>query len=125
MKTNEITYSIINAAYNVHNSLGPGLLESAYERCLAWELNEAGLLVELQKDLPLAYKDIYLDCGYRVDLFVENSVVVEIKSTDGINDLHLAQTLTYLNLLKQEIGLIINFNVRSLRNGIKRVINPV
>lgn len=124
-KTNDITHSILNAAYRVHTEIGPGLLESAYEHCLAYELKQDGLYVEVQKPLPLVYKEVKLECGYRVDLFVENEVVVEIKSTDGINDLHLAQTLTYLKLLKKEIGLILNFNVKSLKHGIKRVINTV
>jgi GxxExxY protein len=125
MKQNEITHSILNAAYRVHTELGPGLLESAYENCLAYELNQDEIYVETQKPLPLVYKEVKLECGYRVDLFVENEVVVEIKAVDGINDLHLAQTLTYLKLLKKEIGLILNFNVTSLKNGIKRVINSV
>lgn len=123
MRQNEITHSILNAAYRVHTELGPGLLESAYENCLAYELREGGIYVETQKPLPLVYKEVKLECGYRVDLFVEKEVVVEIKATDGINDLHLAQTLTYLKLLKKEIGLILNFNVKSLKQGIKRVIN--
>jgi len=123
MEQNEITHSILSAAYKVHTELGPGLLESAYENCLAHELRENDIFVEAQKALPLVYKEVKLECGYRVDLFVENEVVVEIKATDGINDLHLAQTLTYLKLLNKEIGLILNFNVKSLKQGIKRVIN--
>lgn len=123
MQINQITHSILNAAYRVHTELGPGLLESAYENCLAYELRQDEIYVETQKPLPLVYKEVRLECGYRVDLFVENEVVVEIKATDGINDLHLAQTLTYLKLLKKEIGLILNFNVKSLKQGIKRVIN--
>ena len=123
MEINQITHSILNAAYRVHTELGPGLLESAYENCLAYELRQDEMYVETQKPLPLVYKEVKLECGYRVDLLVENEVVVEIKATDGINDLHLAQTLTYLKLLKKEIGLILNFNVKSLKQGIKRVIN--
>lgn len=123
MRQNEITHSILNAAYRVHTELGPGLLESAYENCLAYELRQDGIFVETQKPLPLVYKEVKLECGYRVDLFVEKEVVVEIKATDGINDLHLAQTLTYLKLLNKEIGMILNFNVKSLKQGIKRVIN--
>jgi len=123
MKTNEITHTILDCAYRVHTELGPGLLESAYEHCLAWELRDKGLLVETQKPLPLIYRDVKLDCGYRLDLYVENQVVVEVKATDGINDLHLAQTLTYLKLLNKKIGLILNFNVPSFKQGIKRVIN--
>ena len=123
MKQNEITHKILNAAYKVHSALGPGLLESAYEHCLAYELRDDGMEVEIQKPLPLVYKEVKLECGYRVDLLVENEVVVEIKAADGIHDLHLAQTLTYLKLLNKEIGLILNFNVISMKNGIKRVIN--
>ena len=122
MTTNQLTYSILGAAYKIHSELGPGLLESAYEHCLAYELKESGLFVEIQKPLPLTYKEVRLDCGYRLDLFVNNEIVVEVKSADAIHDLHLAQTLTYLKLLKKEIGLIINFNVKNLKNGIKRVI---
>ena len=125
MNINQITHNILNAAYRIHTELGPGLLESAYEHCLAYELREDGIYVETQKPLPLVYKEVKLECGYRVDLFVENEVVVEIKATDGINDLHLAQTLTYMKLLDKEIGLILNFNVTSLKQGIKRVINSV
>jgi len=116
METNQITHSILNAAYKIHTELGPGLLESAYEHCLAYELKESGLFVELQKPLPLIYKEVHLECGYRLDLFVNREVVVEVKSVDGIQDLHLAQTLTYLKLVEKEIGLIINFNVKSLKN---------
>ena len=123
MDLNKITHSILNAAYRVHTELGPGLLESAYENCLAYELEQDEIYVETQKPPPLVYKEVKLECGYRVDLFVENEVVIEIKATDGINDLLLAQTLTYLKLLNKEIGLILNFNVKSLKQGIKRVIN--
>ncbi len=122
MKTNQITYSILGAAYKIHSELGPGLLESAYEHCLAHELRESGLFVEIQKPLPLIYKEVHLECGYRLDLFVNNNVVVEVKAVEQIHDLHLAQTLTYLKLVKKEIGLIINFNVKDLKSGIKRVI---
>ncbi len=125
MKQNEITHNILNVAYKVHTELGPGLLESAYEHCLAYELRESGLFVESQKPLLLVYKEVKLECGYRVDLFVEKEIVVEIKAADGINDLHLAQTLTYMKLLNKEVGLILNFNVTSLKRGIKRVINSV
>jgi len=123
VETNEITRRILKAAYTVHSGLGPGLLESAYENCLAYELKEEGLNVETQKPIPLEYKDVRMECGYRLDVLVENEIVVEIKATDGINDVHLAQTLTYLKLLDKKIGLILNFNVTSLKKGIKRVIN--
>ena len=123
MRQNKITHNILNAAYKVHTELGPGLLESAYENCLAYELRQNGMYIETQKPLPLVYKDVKLDCGYRIDLLVDREVVVEIKATNGIHDLHLAQTLTYLKLLNKEIGLLLNFNVKSLKKGIKRVIN--
>jgi len=123
LKQNEITHKILNAAYKVHSDLGPGLLESAYEHCLVYELRQDGMEVEIQKPLPLVYKEVKLECGYRVDLFVENELIVEIKAADGIHDLHLAQVLTYLKLLNKEIGLILNFNVKSMKNGIKRVIH--
>lgn len=123
MRRDELTHAILNAAYRVHTALGPGLLESAYEHCVAYELRQDGLIVETQKALPLVYKEVKLECGYRVDLFVENEVIVEIKAVDAIIDLHLAQTVTYLKLLDKEIGLMLIFNVKSLKQGIKRVIN--
>ena len=106
----------------VHTALGPGLLESAYEECLFYELKQTELKVEKQKPLPLLYKEIRLDCGYRIDLFVDERVIVECKSVESLNDLHLAQILTYLKLIKCKVGLLINFNVKHLKDGIKRVI---
>ena len=123
MIENEITEKIIKCAMSVHTSLGPGLLESAYEECLFYELSEEGLQVVKQKPLPLVYKEVKLECGYRVDLLVESKVVVEIKAVEAFNDIHLAQVLTYLKLSGCRIGLLLNFNVLHLRNGIKRVIN--
>ena len=120
---NELTGQIINAAFKVHTKLGPGLLESSYEHCLAYEIQKAGLHVEAQKPLPLVYEEIKLDCGYRVDLLVENQIVVEVKSTDGLHDIHIAQVLTYLRLMNRGLGLLLNFNVLSMKDGIKRVIN--
>jgi GxxExxY protein len=123
MSENELTGKIIGCAIKVHNTLGPGLLESAYKECLNYELIKSGLIVEKEKQLPLVYEEVKLECGYRADLFVEKSVIVEIKSVDALNDIHLAQTLTYLKLAKRRIGLLINFNVLQLKSGIKRVIN--
>ncbi len=123
MIQNKITDKIIGAAINVHRELGPGLLESAYQECLFYELLNSGLKVEKEKALPLVYKEVKLDCGYRIDLIVENEIIVELKSVDQLNDLHLAQILTYLKLQNKKIGLLINFNVSQLKDGLKRVIN--
>jgi GxxExxY protein len=118
----ELTGSILNCAYKVHTALGPGLLESAYEECLHYELDKAGLVVFKQKPMPLIYAEKKLDLGCRIDLLVDNKVVVEIKSVEAINPVHLAQLMTYLKLSKCRIGFLINFNVVSLKDGIKRVI---
>lgn len=122
MKINQLTEKILRCAYTVHTALGPGLLESAYEECLFYELKQASLIVEKQKPLLLIYKEVKLETGYRIDILVENSVVVEIKSVEALNDVHAAQILTYLKLSKVKIGLLINFNVASLKNGIKRFV---
>ena len=118
----ELTGSILNCAYKVHSALGPGLLESAYEECLHYELHKAGHEVIKQKPMPLIYEEKKLDLGYRIDLFVENTIIIEIKSVDTLNPVHLAQLMTYLKLSDCRIGFLINFNVVSLKNGIKRVI---
>jgi GxxExxY protein len=123
MEDNIITKKIIGAAINVHKELGPGLLESAYQECLFYELLQQDLLVEKEKPLPLVYHDVKLEIGYRIDLFVEKRIVVEIKSVDQLNDIHLAQVLTYLKLSNSRIGLLINFNVTQLTQGLKRIIN--
>jgi len=123
MDINDITGTIINCAIGVHKELGPGLLESSYEECLFYELVKRDLIVQKQKPLPLVYKEVKLEIGYRVDLLVENKVVVEIKSVDALNDIHLAQILTYLKLSECKVGLLINFNVSLLKNGIRRVVN--
>ena len=123
MTENEISNRVIGCAISIHSALGPGLLESAYAECLHFELLQAGLKVEKQKPLPLIYRDVKLDCGYRVDLLIENKVIVEVKSVDGLNDIHLAQILTYLKLSGCKLGLLINFNVLRLKEGIKRVVN--
>jgi GxxExxY protein len=122
MELNEITEKILKCAYIVHTELGPGLLESAYEECLFYELKKNGFIVEKQKALPLIYQEVKLDIGYRIDLLVENKIVIEIKAVEAFTDVHIAQVLTYLKLSKCKIGLLINFNVTSLKNGIKRLI---
>ena len=114
MKENDITEIIIGCAMKVHSSLGPGLLESAYEACLFHELTKTELTVERQKPIPLVYDEIQLDCGYRSDILANNLVVVEIKTVEVLTDLHLAQVLTYLKLTGCKVGLLINFNVKSL-----------
>ena len=119
-KYSELTSKIIACAIEVHKALGPGLLESAYEECLAYELRNAGLRVEQQKALPVVYKDIKLDCGYRIDILVEDTVVVELKSVDALSPVHEAQILTYLKFSEKKIGLLMNFNVTLLKNGMKR-----
>jgi GxxExxY protein len=123
MTENQIANQIIGCAIDVHKALGPGLLESAYQECLFYKLQQDGLVVEKEKSMPLVYEGIQLDVGYRIDLLVENKVVIEVKSTDGFKDIHLAQTLTYLKLGDYRLGLLINFNVVLLKQGIKRVIN--
>ena len=120
---NKITEGIIGAAIEVHRNLGPGLLESAYQAALAYELNQRGYKVEQQKPLPMLYKEIKLDAGYRLDFPVNDKVVLEIKSSDKIIPIHDAQLLSYLRLSGSKVGLLINFNVKLLKNGIKRFIN--
>jgi len=121
MEINKITETIIGCAIEVHKHLGPGLLESTYEACLSHELFKAGLEVKRQLGLPLVYKEINMEQGYRLDLLIENIVVVEIKSVEAISDLHIAQVLTYLKLSGSSIGLILNFNVLRMTDGIKRL----
>jgi GxxExxY protein len=118
----ELTGSILHCAYKVHSALGPGLLESAYEECLHYELDKAGFTAIKQKPMPLIYEEKKLDLGYRIDLFVEGKVIIEIKSVDALNPVHLAQLMTYLKLSDCRIGFLINFNVVSLKDGIRRVI---
>jgi len=120
-KGNEITGEIIGAAIEVHRNLGPGLLESAYESCLLYELRLRKLKIETQKEIPVFYKEVMLDCGYRADLIVENKVIVEIKAIVNITAIHDAQLLSYLKLSNCRYGLLINFNVKLLREGIRRI----
>lgn len=122
MEINKITQIIIGCAIEVHRNLGPGLLESAYEECLAFELNKEGLKFRRQQPTPVVYKDIKLDCGYRIDILVEDSVVLELKVVDEFNPVHEAQMLTYTKFSNKRFGLLINFNVTVLKNGIRRFI---
>ncbi|TMI64844.1 MAG: GxxExxY protein [Bacteroidetes bacterium] len=122
MTENEITQRILKSAFEVHTVLGPGLLESAYEECLYYQTTKDGLFIQRQVAMPLIYKEVKLDAGYRIDLLVERQVVVEIKVVESFNDIHLAQVLTYLKLSGCKVGLLLNFNVKSLKHGIKRVV---
>jgi len=123
MTENELASVVYDAGLKIHKTLGPGLLESAYEECLYYELQKSGLMVEKQKALPLVYETVKLDASYRVDLLIENKLVIEIKAVTALNDLHLAQILTYLKLSGCKLGLLINFNTVLFKEGIKRVIN--
>ena len=122
MTANEVSRHIITAAMKVHSALGPGLLESAYEACLAHELRKIGLRVEIQVGLPVVYDGIKLDLGYRIDMLVNDLVVVELKSVEEISRVHVAQVLSYMKLSKKQLGLTINFNVLRLKDGIKRLV---
>ncbi|WP_153638428.1 GxxExxY protein [Prolixibacter sp. NT017] len=123
MNENELSKIAFEAGLKVHKALGPGLLESAYEECLYFELYKLNLRVEKQKALPLIYEEVKLDAGYRIDLLVENKLVLEIKSVEALNDLHLAQILTYLKLSHSRLGLLMNFNTVLFKDGVRRVIN--
>lgn len=120
---NELSKIILESSIKVHRNLGPGLLESAYQKCLAYELNKKGLLIEIEKALPLVYKDVHLEAGYRIDILVNRKVVIEIKSVEALNDVHLAQVLTYLKLSNCKLGLLINFNVALVKDGFRRIVN--
>lgn len=123
MHENDISQIVFDAGLKVHRNLGPGLLESAYEECLFHELQKTGLYVEKQKPMPLVYEEVKLDIGYRLDFLVESKVVVEIKAVEALNDIHLAQVLTYLKLSKCKLGLLINFNSTLFKNGYRRILN--
>lgn len=125
MTENEIAAIIFDASLKIHKHIGPGLLESAYEECLFYELRQNGLLVEKQKAMPFMYNEVRMDVGYRLDLLVENKVVIEVKACEGLTDVHLAQVLTYLKLTNCKLGLLINFNVALLKNGFRRVVNKL
>jgi GxxExxY protein len=123
MSDNQITEIIIGCAIKVHRTLGPGLLESAYQECLFYELMKTQLTVVKEKPQPLIYENVQLNCGYRIDLMVENRIVIEIKAVEFLNEVHLAQILTYLKLTNCKYGLLLNFNVVRMTDGIKRVVN--
>lgn len=125
MNENELSNLIIGLSIDVHKSLGPGLLESSYKECLYYKLKKEGYFVEKEKPMPLIFEDVKLDCGYRINLLIEKKVVVEIKSVEALNDIHIAQVLTYMKLGHYKLGLLINFNVVLLKEGIKRVVNKL
>jgi GxxExxY protein len=122
---NELSHVIIGGAMKVHSALGPGLLESAYEACLLYELIKSGLNVEAQKPLPLVYESVKLECGYRVDLLVERKLIVEVKAVEGLAEIHFAQVLTYLRLSNLRLALLLNFNVVHMKDGIRRIVNKL
>lgn len=123
IEENEIANKVIGLGIEIHKELGPGLLESAYKECMYYKIGKSGLFVEKEKPMPLVFEGVKLDCGYRIDLLVERKLVIEIKSVEALNDIHLAQTLTYLKLGNYKLGLLIDFNIILLKDGIKRVIN--
>ena len=123
MTENELSKIVFECGLKVHRALGPGLLESAYEECLFYELNKTGLYIEKQKGLPLIYNEVKLDIGYRIDIILENKLIIEVKAVDALNDIHLAQILTYLKLSGCKLGLLINFNSVLIKDGVKRIIN--
>lgn len=123
MQMNDITGAIIGAAMKVHRTLGPGLLESAYEACLAYELTQQGFRVERQKPVPVVYESVKLDCGFRADLLVESQVIVELKAKENLHPIDGAQLLSHLRLLQLQVGLMINFHEVDLKDGIRRVVN--
>jgi GxxExxY protein len=123
MNENDLSARIIGLAIDVHKKLGPGLLESAYKECLFYKIKQSGLYVEKEKPMPLVFENVKLDCGYRIDMLVERKLVIEVKSVEILNDIHLAQTLTYMRIGNYNLGLLINFNVVMLKTGIRRVAN--
>jgi GxxExxY protein len=125
MNENEISNRIIGLAIEVHQSLGPGLLESAYKECLYYKLKKSGFSVDKEKPMPLIFEEVKLECGYRIDILVESKVVIEIKSIEALNEVHLAQILTYMKLGGFKLGLLINFNVSLVKDGIRRVVNRI
>lgn len=125
MNENEICTILLDSAFKIHSTLGPGLLESVYKECLYYESKKRGLTIVKEKPIPLIYEDIQLEVGYRADLFAENKVIVEVKVVDALCEIHFAQVLTYLRLTQCKLGLLINFNVPMLKNGIRRVANKL
>jgi len=122
MEINQITHEILDSAFKVHSALGPGLLESSYRACLVYELRKKGFKVEEEKPLPLIYEEVKLECGYRIDILVEDKVVIELKNVEAFTDVHTAQVLTYLRLSGNHVGLLLNFYTKSLKDGIKRLV---
>jgi GxxExxY protein len=122
MKFDDLSNRVVGCAIDVHRELGPGLLESTYEQCLAYELKRAGIPFKIQPPLPVKYKEIKLDCGYRIDLFVDDRLIVELKSVEQLLKIHEAQILTYMKLVNVKVGLLINFNVEILKKGIRRFV---
>ena len=125
MTENELSHLVVGCAMRVHTALGPGLLESAYEACLQFELIKSGLRVEAQKPLPLVYESVKLECGYRVDLLVESKLIIEVKSIETLAEIHFAQVLTYLRLSNLRLALLLNFNVAHMKDGIRRIVNKL
>ena len=123
MTENELSNIVIGEAIKVHSQLGPGLLESVYHECLFYKLLKTGMIIERQKPIPLIFEEVRLECGFRCDILVENKLIIEIKAVEALNDIHLAQVLTYLKLTNVKLGLLMNFNVLKLKDGIKRVVN--
>lgn len=123
MTQNKISNKVIGLAIEVHKTLGPGLLESAYKECLFYKIIQSGMFAEKEKPMPLFFEEVKLEVGYRIDILTENQLVIEVKSVEALNDVHLAQTLTYMKLGNYKLGLLINFNVVLLKDGIKRVVN--
>lgn len=123
LRSEELTHRIIGAAIEVHQQVGPGLLESTYEECLCHELNLRGVKFQRQVELPVIYKDVRLDCGYRLDMLVEDEVILELKAVEDVHPIHKAQILTYLRLSRKRVGLLLNFNVELMKDGIIRMVN--
>lgn len=125
MTENEISKIVVNCAFKVHKELGPGLMESVYHKCLSYELIKSGLNIETEKTMAVNYYDVVLDSGYRLDIWIDKKVIIELKAVEYLNEVHLAQILTYLKLTDNKLGLLINFNVAKIKDGIKRVVNGV
>jgi len=123
MNENELSKIVVDCIFKVHKNIGPGLLESAYEECLFYELSKTGLLIERQKPLPLFYETIKMEIGYRLDFLIDNKLVIEVKAVEALNDVHKAQVITYLKLPGCKLGLLVNFNVVLIKDGIKRIVN--
>jgi GxxExxY protein len=123
MTENELSRIVLGQAISVHKALGPGLLESVYETCLYYRLSKTGLMIERQKPIPLVFEEVKLECGFRCDIVVKNKLIIEIKSVEGLNEVHFAQVLTYLKLTRIKLGLLLNFNVLQLKDGLKSIVN--